>query len=245
MNYEIQVNETTIPYSIRRSKRAKRSRIIVTPDLVEVVSPEKLSEKHIHNFIQTNGAWVLNKTKSMQRNIEIAGIRPTTFLENSSIQYQGRYVPIQIQYQENERLDIKYNNDSFIITSPTDMTHEMRTPLLRTQLQRILKEDIKQQATRLAEHYSSILNLPFNKIVIKEQKSRWGSCSSAGNININWLLIFAPKEVFEYVVLHEVCHLQHMNHSPAFWSLVESQMPDYKKHEAWLKHYGYTLSQYL
>ncbi|WP_133627269.1 M48 family metallopeptidase [Fonticella tunisiensis] len=76
------------------------------------------------------------------------------------------------------------------------------------------------------------------RVVVKEQKSIWGSCSSRGNINFNWRLIMAPLSVIDYVVIHELCHLKHQDHSSKFWSLVEYVMPDYKEKKKWLRENG-------
>ena len=80
------------------------------------------------------------------------------------------------------------------------------------------------------KHYAGLMNVQYGRITIRNQKTRWGSCSSKGNLNFNCLLMLAPDEVVDYVVIHELCHLIEMNHSKAFWKQVEQMMPDYKKH---------------
>ncbi len=85
----------------------------------------------------------------------------------------------------------------------------------------------------------------FNRVTIKNQKTKWGSCSTKRNLNFNWKLIFAPLEVLEYVVIHEVCHLKEMNHSPRFWKLVEQECPQYKSHKKWLRKNGDTIQTYV
>lgn len=85
--------------------------------------------------------------------------------------------------------------------------------------------------------YAKLMQVHFNGIRIKEQKSRWGSCSSKGNLNFNWRLVLMPQEVLDYVVVHELCHLRHMNHSREFWAYVEEIMPDYRRWKKWLKEY--------
>lgn len=88
------------------------------------------------------------------------------------------------------------------------------------------------------KHYASLMNVQYGRITIRNQKTRWGSCSGKGNLNFNCLLMLAPDEVVDYVVVHELCHLIEMNHSKAFWGQVENVMPDYKKHRKWLKDHG-------
>lgn len=81
----------------------------------------------------------------------------------------------------------------------------------------------------------------YTSITIRDQKTRWGSCSGRGTLSFNWRLILAPPEILDYVVVHELCHLTHMNHSKEFWGLVESVIPDYKARRKWLKENGHTL----
>lgn len=81
----------------------------------------------------------------------------------------------------------------------------------------------------------------FNRITIRDQKTRWGSCSAKGTLSFNWRLMLAPPAVLDYVVVHELCHLTHMDHSKAFWALVESVCPDYRVHRKWLKEHGHEL----
>lgn len=83
----------------------------------------------------------------------------------------------------------------------------------------------------------------YTSITIRDQKTRWGSCSSNGNLNFNWRLIFAPENVIDYVVVHELAHRKQMNHSPAFYAVVESVLPDYREPQEWLRKNGMTLWQ--
>ena len=105
---------------------------------------------------------------------------------------------------------------------------------------------LKQALSRLAlerirshlEHYAPLLGVSYGRVAIRDQKSRWGSCSARGNLNFNWKLIMAPPEALDYVVVHELCHLIEFNHSPRFWRLVEGQMPAYESWKKWLKAHG-------
>lgn len=95
--------------------------------------------------------------------------------------------------------------------------------------------------TRKTEYYARIMGISYGRIAIREQKTRWGSCSSKGNLNFNWRLILAPEEVLDYVVVHELAHRREMNHSKAFYAIVESVLPDYRQARKWLKENGHTL----
>jgi len=98
-----------------------------------------------------------------------------------------------------------------------------------------------------AEYYQKFTGGYYSSITVRDQKTRWGSCSSRGTLSFNYRLIFAPPEVLDYVVVHELCHLTHMNHSKDFWNMVARIMPDYKAHKQWLRDHGneLTLETYL
>ena len=87
-------------------------------------------------------------------------------------------------------------------------------------------------------HYAALIGVNYGRITIRNQKSKWGSCSAKGNLNFNCLLMLCPSEVLDYVVIHELCHRKEMNHSPKFWAEVEKYVPDHKTQRKWLKDEG-------
>lgn len=102
--------------------------------------------------------------------------------------------------------------------------------------------ELAERATQLiperVKHFAPLVGVTYGRITIRNQKSRWGSCSAKGNLNFNVGLLLAPPEVLDYVVVHELCHRKEMNHSPKFWAEVSKLIPDYKQHEKWLKNNG-------
>ena len=89
--------------------------------------------------------------------------------------------------------------------------------------------------------YAEKMQVEYGRITIREQKTRWGSCSAKGNLNFNWRLLLAPEEALDYVVVHELAHRRHMNHSKAFYQVVSEVMPDYRKQQRWLKENGWKI----
>lgn len=101
-----------------------------------------------------------------------------------------------------------------------------------------IARDVFSQKVR---YYSVLMDVSYGRISIREQKTRWGSCSSTGNMNFNWRLIFAPEQVVDYIVVHELAHRIEMNHSPAFYAVVAAILPEYKKSQKWLRENGHSL----
>ena len=98
-----------------------------------------------------------------------------------------------------------------------------------------LREYARAELERKVEAFRKQMRVSVNRIVIKEQKTRWGSCSSKGNLNFNWKLILMPERILDYVVVHELAHRKQMNHSPVFWKEVETVLPDYRERRQWLR----------
>lgn len=114
-------------------------------------------------------------------------------------------------------------------------------PPLSEAEKRIVKREAKEKIEPLLEEYSDLMGIGYKRVSYRFQKSRWGSCSGEGNLNFNCLLALCPEGVMRYVVVHELSHRKHMNHSKAFWELVEEFMPDYKEQRKWLKQNGASL----
>lgn len=116
----------------------------------------------------------------------------------------------------------------------------------------LTNEDIRELADKALEYipervefYSKIIGVTYGRITIRNQKTRWGSCSSKGNLNFNCILMLTPPEVIDYVVVHELCHRKEMNHSKAFWNEVSKVIPNYKEYVKWLKNEGSVIMRRL
>lgn len=110
-------------------------------------------------------------------------------------------------------------------------------PLTMEEIRSLADEAMRVLPARVS-HFASLVGVTYGRITIRNQKTRWGSCSSKGNLNFNCLLMLAPAAVQDYVVVHELCHRKEMNHSPRFWAEVERIIPEYKTYEKWLKTEG-------
>lgn len=116
--------------------------------------------------------------------------------------------------------------------------NEFSRKILSEEERRSGRERAKLLFMERAALYAEKMQVSYGRITIRDQKTRWGSCSAAGNLNFNWRLILAPEEVLDYVVIHELAHRKEMNHSAAFWKIVEGEMPYYRTQRNWLKKNG-------
>ena len=110
-------------------------------------------------------------------------------------------------------------------------------PLTAKQI-RALADQALQVIPERVRYYAPLVGVTYGRITIRNQRTRWGSCSAKGNLNFNCLLMLMPPEILDYVVVHELAHRREMNHSPAFWAIVESVLPDYRTRRQWLKEHG-------
>ncbi len=129
---------------------------------------------------------------------------------------------------------LRFGDQALLIA---DAEMDLARPLAR-HLRNLAKKEFPVKARRFAEN----LNLSFSRVAIRDQQTRWGSCSSTGTISLNWRLIMAPPEACDYIVMHELLHLKEMNHSHRFWRLVREACPNYKRHEEWLDAHQHELA---
>lgn len=230
---------------IRRSAKAQRARIIVSVDKVEVVAPINMPEQQIARFIALKQAWIASAKVKLRLKAPVAlPLATTHYQEGTLIPYQGNHYPLMLQPTMAKKWQVSFDS-GFYVTLPAALNDTAIQSLIKTALSEWMKKTIKKQIDHYIQQHSQRFNLMPTVVRVKTQKSRWGSCSGTNAININWLLILAPPVILEYVVVHELCHIQEKNHSQAFWTLVAAHLPNYQQHRSWLKQHGTRLMRGL
>ena len=216
------------PHQIIRSNRKTLSLSInENADLV-VRAPHRLSDNEIQKFISEKSDWIDKKQRLVKAHLEDSENQ----LSSDQCLYLGSLYPLKID--NNNVKPISFNGDMF---TTANVNRERINLLLKSWYK---KRFIEVAMPRLS-YFSDKHKLKFNQVRVKEQKTLWGSCSSKNNINLNYLLIMAPMKVIDYVIVHELVHTIHKNHSAKFWQKVETIMPNYKDARYWLKENGHQL----
>jgi predicted metal-dependent hydrolase len=221
-------NGKVLEVKIKNSKRVKHLWLKADVYGIYVVVPLNYSIEKIHNFIESKKKWILKTSEYYKKLREGYG---EGNLAINTISFLGAIYRLQI-VKDTSSYAIISDNLKLITFHVTD--------------RRKYKYDIKewyrrQTALIVAERLPVIsrkLDLQYNKVSIKSQTSRWGSCSKKRNLNFNLLLAAVPIKVIDYVLTHELIHLIELNHSKRFWSIVASAYPEYKKYREWLNRYG-------
>lgn len=226
MNNTIDVLGAQIPVDYRKSLKARRLSISMDTDLtLRVTLPKRCSEGMAEKFIQEKRHWIFRSYHSLRRKKEKSF--EIKFEDGAPILFLGEWYVLQIKVDPSLRSSVELLDDEMVMSVPS-------SSFIKSTLKRFYRSKAREVIADTVAHYADRLNLSYKRIAIRDQKTRWGSCSSAGNLNFSYRLVMAPLKVVDYVVVHELCHLKEMNHSKGFWVLVSKVLPDYKERKKWL-----------
>lgn len=232
-----------LPITIRRSSRATRIRLQIEthnePQLI-VVAPRYALDFQIQQFIGRQTVWI---EKHWKKALQTSQRRPKPqHREGDTYFYFGEPLRLVLLPSVQSKPRARAMDGQLQIS----LHQAIPLPESKKVIKNVIQDFYKKKASEVIhdrlgffnEHY----HFTYHRVTFRNQKTRWGSCSQAKNLNFNWRLIMAPIEIIDYVVIHELCHLRYMNHSPSFWNLVAQMAPDYKAHRKWLKENHYLLS---
>ena len=215
-----------IPDQVIKSKRKTLSISINENAQLIVRAPNRLSDAKIQEFINEKSSWIIKNKNLIKLRLQ------NTEKDQNDLLYLGEYFPIKKNIKSLKK--VSFNGEEFI----TNLENQSQ---LSNALKIWYKDKFKELAIPRLNYFVDKYDLTVNQVRLKRQKTLWGSCSSRDNINLNFLLIMAPLKVIDYVIIHELVHTIHKNHSANFWSALEDIMPNYKDPKNWLKENGYKL----
>ena len=212
---------------VQRTSRKKTVGIIIEHGTVRVRAPKQLANWRIQALINSRADWIRDELRLQITRPQAA---PCSYANNEPIVYLGAIYRLKLVPSLDSTIRIE---DDVVIAPSVPDQRGLMASWYRTQAESVLEEI----TTFLATH----MGVEPRSVSIREYRSQWGSCNARGDIRFNARLILAPRSVIKYVVVHELAHLTHLNHSAKFWALVGSEIPDYRERRKWLREHGSSL----
>lgn len=222
----------SVPAYIHRvHPRARRMTLKISPTgEVIVVTPRFIPQWSIKQFVSSHSEWIQKQLESLAANPS-----PNSF---EKLLLFGKKYDLTLRYTSELPAGVHIQGTQIFLNPTQPLTEKIWNESHTEQLNRFLKRTARTYIEPRTSQISQIMAIEYQQLRLKAQKSRWGSCSSDGNLNFNWRLVHCPPEVIDYVIVHELAHRKHMDHSTRFWNLVAQYNPDHRLHRGWLKRHG-------
>lgn len=234
---EVQWGRTAIPYAIRRSARRGTVSVAVDPEEgVLLTAPTTVPVERLDRVVKTKARWIVERLR--RQSDRPPPLRAREFVSGETFLYVGKQYRLTIDHRH-EGAALLHGH--LVVGVPHDLPHGRRSAQVRGALVTWYRRRAQERLPEIAGVWARKLRVPVGAVLLREQRRRWGSCDRAGLLRLNWRIIQAPRVCIEYVVAHEVVHLQHPNHTPAFWAALGRVMPDYERRRARLKTLGASL----
>lgn len=218
-------------YTLRRSSRRRTIEIQVRPDSVRVLAPTRVAQSRIDRLVAEKTEWIRGRQQELR--LRLPATPPSMELEQGSqLLWLGEWLTLDIAAdQPATRMIISPGSIRLALSQRIRKT---LTEAVKEQLERCYRDQAQHYFETRVAHWGALMKLTPAKVVIRSYRRKWGCCNSRGVVSFNWLLMMAPVEIIDYVIVHELSHLQQMNHSPAFWAVVGQYYPGYSDAKAWL-----------
>jgi predicted metal-dependent hydrolase len=227
--YETSINGQAVTYTVKRSLRAKRVRLEVRPQTgLTVIIPRSYKIGQLSGLLQSKGRWI---SRNLARYSHFHSLSTEKRLRSGdTIPYLGRDLELVKQEKHSGAGSVTLEVNTLVVSPEL-----FKNGILELVLERWYRTEATKLINEKADKLSSNMGISYKRIVIRGQKTRWGSCSHRKNLSFNWKLIMAPEPVIDYVIIHELTHLKEMNHSKRFWELVAQYCPGWREYKKWLK----------
>jgi predicted metal-dependent hydrolase len=222
-----------LDYQVRRSGRARHARVVVTPEgTVEVVLPRRMALRHAEPLVAEKRPWI---ERTLRRLEQARAAVPVRLADGGVVPYLGERLALRVRVEAGR-------GRAHVARGAAALDLRMaEADELRQALERWYRRQARLEIEPRLAGAARRAGRPAGPLSIRGQRTRWASCSASGAMSFNWRLLLGPVEVLDYVVEHEVAHLEVPDHSPRFWELVAERCPAYREQERWLRRYGSAL----
>lgn len=232
MKLELTYGTTNIAFDVIFKKRKTMEIAVEPPNIITVTAPIGTTEDEILKKVQGKGSWIIQKIYSF-KHMQYRHIN-REFVNGESFMYLGRNYSLQIEVDSTiKNPEVKLYRGKFIVKAISKKDEDIRNAM-----EQWYRDKSKEVIGSRVKYYQKFFSKEPIDIRIKEQKKRWGSCTSKNELLFNWRCIMAKSNALDYIVVHEMCHMYHKDHSKEFWELVASVLPDYEVRKEWLRNYG-------
>ena len=226
---------SSIPYRIRRSDRARRARIQVGGDGVEVVVPPRFALDEVPAFVEEKRPWIERTLRRMRASE--AELPPARLADGGEVPYLGERLRLRVRVEPGRGRPRVLRRGGEVAVAVGEPGAEP----LRRQLERWYRVRARAEVTPRLDAAVARAGRGYASLEIRGQRTRWASCSASGTMSFNWRLLLGLAEVLDYVVEHEVAHLEVPDHSARFWALLAERCPRWPERERWLRSHGHAL----
>jgi predicted metal-dependent hydrolase len=241
----ITFGRTKIQYEIKRGKRTKTVALLIQPNTsIIVLTPRLLSEEKIRQIVAKRAAWILRQTEKIKR--LRAACPSKEFVSGESFPYLGRQYRLKVTRTKSlTNSHCKLTEGRFHVKIHNDLKNREAAEFVRQKLVEWYIAKAEEKIKERIAKYAALVGKQPQKVIVKDQGKRWGSCSHAQTLRFNWKIVMAPISVLDYVIVHELCHMVINNHSDKFWGRLRSIITDYPKKRTWLKENSILLAEMM
>ncbi|MHA6287247.1 M48 family metallopeptidase [Maricaulis sp. CAU 1757] len=224
----IRLADRDVAYTLKRSARRRTIGFTISHDGLTVAVPQRAGMVRVEAALREKAGWILPR---LDKWAERPQPRQLVFEDGEELPWLGGALRLRLE-PGGVRTTVRRDGNGLLIRHDGEMVGELRQRTLTAAVQRFYRREGEAHMTPRTLDYAAQLGRTVRKVVVRDQKRRWGSCAPDGTIRLNWRLMGFPPELIDYVCAHEAAHLVEANHSPAYWRVVASIMPDWKQRRA-------------
>lgn len=232
--------DSRIAYSIVRSARRLKTVEITVARAGEVVvaAPVRTPAERIEAIVKRRAAWIIRRSGLAKTVAGEPGIAERRFESGESLPYLGRRVRLFVRETPDDGVDVRFHHWQFEVRLSRALTPNERSAAVKAAFARWFRRRATERVAERVERFAPLLGVTPSRVLVRDQRRRWGSCSPDGVLRFNWRVVMAPPALLDYVVIHELAHLRVRSHRPAYWALVALAAPDHRERRERLRGLG-------